>query len=79
MTTITIEMDETGAGTMSIDGAEAAPFASAEEVCQVIEAMAGQPDEDEAAAFGEATADVEPPMRKAPVRPKPGMRGMGGM
>ena len=51
MTTITIEMDEAGAGTMSIDGAEPQPFASAEEVCQVIEAMAGQaePEEDEAA------------------------------
>lgn len=51
MTTIAIEMDEAGAGTMSIDGAEPQPFASAEEVCSVIEAMAGQaePEEDEAA------------------------------
>jgi len=41
MTTITIEMDETGAGQFSVDGSEPTPFQSAEEVCQVIEAMAG--------------------------------------
>lgn len=78
MTTITIEMDETGAGTMSIDGAEPAPFQSAEEVCQVIEAMAGQPDADEAAAFGEASAEAEAaqPVPQRPQRPQMGARGM---
>ena len=46
---ITIEMDETGAGTFSVDGSEPTPFSNAEEVCSVIEQMAGQSDEDDGA------------------------------
>ena len=44
---IMIEMDETGTGTMSIDGSEPQPFGDVEEVCSVIERLAGQPDADE--------------------------------
>ena len=58
MTTINIEMDETGAGQFSVDGSEPTPFQSAEEVCQVIEAMAGggQASEGEAMEAGFAEA-----------------------
>lgn len=45
---ITIQMDETGTGTMSIDGAEPTPFQNVEEVCSVLEQLAGQTDGDEA-------------------------------
>ena len=55
MTTIAIELAEDGTGTIAIDGGEAVPFQSVEQVCTAIETLAGQPDEDEAAAFGEAT------------------------
>lgn len=53
MTTIAIELAEDGTGTIAIDGAEPTPFQSAEEVCSVIESMAGQsePVEDEGAAM----------------------------
>lgn len=76
MTTITIELAEDGAGTIAIDGGEAVPFQGVEQVCTAIETLAGQPDEDEAAAFGEATEGAEPPMRQAPAKPAMGMRGM---
>lgn len=76
MTQLIIEIEQGGSGTVAIDGAEPVPFQSAEEVCAVIESLAGQPDADEASAFGDATADAEPPMRQAPVKPQPGQRGM---
>lgn len=75
MTTINIEM-EAGAGTISIDGAEPIPFRSVEEVCGAIEQLGGQPDADEAAAFGQATEGMEPPQRMAPAVPQMGQRGM---
>ena len=79
MTTITVELSEDGTGTISIDGSEPVPFQSAEQVCSAIETLAGQPDEDEAAAFGDATEETQPPMRAAPAKPMMGARGMGGM
>lgn len=75
MTTIHIEMDQ-GTGTISIDDAEPVPFQNAEEVCSVIEQLAGQPDADEAAAFGQATEGMQPEPRMAPAKPQMGMRGM---
>lgn len=79
MTTIAIELAEDGTGTIAIDGGEAVPFQNAEQVCTAIETLAGQPDEDEAAAFGEATEDIGPKQRMAPAKPKMGARAMGGM
>ena len=51
---IMIEMDETGVGTMSIDGAEPVPFQNVEEVCSALEQMAGQTDGDEQEQAGMA-------------------------
>jgi hypothetical protein len=79
MTTITVELSEDGTGTISIDGSEPVPFQGVEQVCTAIETLAGQPDEDEAAAFGGATTEeTQPPMRQAPAKPQMGAR-MGGM
>ena len=47
---IHIEMDEQGKGTYAIDDGEPTPFENAEEVCSVIEQLAGQSDEDDMAA-----------------------------
>ena len=79
MTSIAIELAEDGTGTIAIDGGEAVPFQSADQVCTAIETLAGQPDEDEAAAFGEATEGAEPAPRMPPAKPQMGARGMGGM
>lgn len=54
---INIEMDETGKGTISIDGSEPAPFNNAEEVCTVIEGLAGQSDQDDGAQAMQAEQD----------------------
>jgi hypothetical protein len=76
MTQLIIEIEQGGAGTIAIDGAEPVPFQNAEEVCSVIESLAGQPDADEASAFGAATEGMEPPQRMAPAKPQMGQRGM---
>ena len=47
MTTITVESNEQGQITVSVDGGEPQPVQSAEEACQVIEQAFGQPDADE--------------------------------
>ena len=80
MTTYVIETGEVGV-MLTVDGGEPQQLESVEAACEMIELAEGveEPEAmEEAEAFGAATDDQMPPMRKAPAKQKPGMRAMSG-